>query len=156
MLQMSTFVSNQALLNHLAPSTVRQILGGGDFRGRTVYTSPGTPILKPRIGIAVLIVLSILMSLQLLGLMCLIWYIYHVPSWTAALDAMAMAHIGARLGQQDILPAGMSGDRERDTRSLHEVNGLIDVVHLEGQDDSDPEMQQLRRNSAERQHEPLL
>jgi hypothetical protein len=97
--------------------------------------------------------MSLLIGLQLLGLLRLTWYIYHVPSWTGTLDAMAMARIGARLGQQGLLlNDGVSGDRERDARALHKVDGLIGVVHVEdvdGQNDLDTEMQQLRRVSSE-------
>jgi hypothetical protein len=113
-----------------------------------VYTSPGYPVLKPDVSVAVLTVMTILIGLQLLGLLCLAWYIYHVPSWTGSLDAMAVAHIGARLGQQNLLLAGVSGDRERDARALQRVDGLIGVVNVEeGHYDSDTELQQLRRAS---------
>jgi hypothetical protein len=115
LLQIGTFVTNQALLNHYAPTVV----GDSDFKGRKVYTSPGKPVLKPTVTTGVMIAMSLLIGLQLLGLGCLTWYIYHVPSWTGALDAMAVAHIGARLGKQDILLDGVSGDRERDARALH-------------------------------------
>jgi hypothetical protein len=132
------------------------MLGGGSFRGRRIYISPGYFVLKLTISTGVLIIISLLIGLQLLGLFCLTWYIYHVPSWKGALDAMAMAHIGARPGQQGLLlNDGVSGDRERDARSLHKVYGLIGVVHVEdGQDESDTEMQQLRRVSLEERHRP--
>jgi hypothetical protein len=153
LLQIGAFVSNQALLNHFTPTEKHGLVGGGNFRGRKVYTSPGSPVLKPTMTTGAMIAVSLLIGLQLLGLGCLTWYIYHVPSWTGALDAMAVAHIGARLGKQDILLDGVSGDRERDARALHQVDGLIGVVHVEeGQDGSDTELQQLRRTSME-QHD---
>ncbi|KAF1944901.1 hypothetical protein EJ02DRAFT_339903 [Clathrospora elynae] len=150
LLQISAFVTNQALLNHYAPTVDHTLVGGGNFRGRKVYTSPGYPVLKPDVSVAVLSVMTILIGLQLLGLLCLAWYIYHVPSWTGSLDAMAVAHIGARLGQQNLLLAGVSGDRERDARGLQRVDGLIGVVNVEERHhDSDTELQQLRRASLE-------
>ncbi|KAH7080617.1 hypothetical protein BKA63DRAFT_406821 [Paraphoma chrysanthemicola] len=148
LLHISAFVTNQALLNHYAPTVDHTLLGGGNFRGRKVYTSPGYPVLKPRVSVAVLSVMTILIGWQLLGLLCLAWYIYHVPSWTGSLDAMAVAHIGARLGQQNLLLAGVSGDREKDSSALQRVDGLISVVNVEeGHHDSDTELQQLRRAS---------
>ena len=151
-LQISAFTTNRALLNHFAPTVNGQPLGAGNFRGRNVYTSPGYPVLKPTLSIGVLVAMSLLIGLQLLGLLCLTWYIYHVPSWTGALDAMAMAHIGARLGQQNVLLDGVSGDRDRDARTLQKVNGLIEVVHIEEErDESGTEMQRLRRNSLDQQ-----
>ncbi|KAH6639115.1 hypothetical protein C7974DRAFT_305943 [Boeremia exigua] len=149
LLQISASVTNQALLNHYAPTVDHTLLGGGDFRGRKVYTSPGYPVLKPDVSVAVLSVMAILIGLQLLGLLCLAWYIYLVPSWTVSLDAMAVAHIGARLGQQDLLLTGVSGDRDRDARALQKVDGLIDVVNVEeGDYESDTELQQLSRPSS--------
>lgn len=151
-LQISAFATNQALLNHYSPTINPTLIGGGTFRGRKVYTSPGHAVLKPSVSTTVLVVMSLLIGLQLLGLGCLTWYIYHVPSWTGALDAMAMAHVGARLGQQNVLLDGVSGDRERDARRLQKLDGLVGVVHLEeGQEESDTEMQQLRRASFEQQ-----
>jgi hypothetical protein len=153
LLQIGTFVTNQALLNHYTPTVNHAVLGGGYFAGRKVYTSPGSPVLKPTMTTGAMIAVSLLIGLQLLGLGGLTWYIYHVPSWTGALDAMAVARIGARLGKQDILLDGVSGDRERDARALHQVDGLIGVVHVEeGQDGLDTELQQLRRVSLE-QHD---
>ncbi|KAH7096077.1 hypothetical protein FB567DRAFT_48539 [Paraphoma chrysanthemicola] len=148
LLKISAFVTNQALLNHYAPTIDYTLLGGGGFRGRKIYTSPGYPILKPNLSVAVLSVMTILIGLQLLGLLCLAWYIYHLPSWTGSLDAMAVAHIGARLGQQNLLLDGVSGDRERDARALQGVDGLISVVNVEeGHHDPDMELQPLRRAS---------
>jgi hypothetical protein len=106
-----------------------------------VYTSPGYPVLKPVVSVAVISVMTILIGLQLLGLLYLTWYIYHVPSWTDSLDAMAVAHIGARLGQHNLLLAGVSGDREKDARELQSVDGLLGVVNVEeGHHDSDTEL----------------
>lgn len=150
LLKIGAFVASQALLNHYAPTTAYTLVGGGDFRGRKVYTSPGYPVLKPDVSVAAVSVITILLALQLLGLVYLAWYIYHVPSWTGSLDAMAVAHIGARLGQQNLLLSGVSGDRERDARALQKVDGLIGVVNMEGEHHgSDTELKQLRGTSVE-------
>ncbi|KAH7073740.1 hypothetical protein BKA63DRAFT_576065 [Paraphoma chrysanthemicola] len=66
-------------------------------------------------------------GLQLVGLGYLSYYIYQVPTWTGALDAMAMARIGASLGQKDVSLSTRLVSR-RDLDAIHDVDVLIGVV----------------------------
>lgn len=54
--------------------------------------------------VAALVVLSVLLALQLLGLGYFTYYLYHVPTSSCELDALAMARIGASLEQRELLP----------------------------------------------------
>lgn len=76
---------------------------------------------------AATIVMSILIALQLLGLTYLAYYIYHVPTWTGALDAIAIARIEASLVDQDVLPP-IGPVAEKDLDALRNVDGLIGLV----------------------------
>jgi hypothetical protein len=91
LLQISIFVANRALLTYYSPQENRDNSAG--FQGREIQSSPGRMVQKPVVSTAALIVLSILIGLQVIGLSYLAYYIYHVPTWTHALDAMAMARI---------------------------------------------------------------
>jgi hypothetical protein len=125
LLKCSMFVANRAFLKLLSADGFRN--DEVDLMGRTIYTSPGIAVQKPVLSKATLIVLSILMGLQLLGLSYLTYYLYRVPTWSSQLDAMAMARIGASLNHQGILPA-IGPVSKTDLAALQTVGGLIGIV----------------------------
>ena len=71
--------------------------------------------------------MSVLIGLQLFGLVYLTYYLYRVPSWSDQLDAMAMARIGASLDHQGVLPA-IGPVNKQDLVTLQSVGGLIGIV----------------------------
>jgi hypothetical protein len=159
LLNVAMFVANRALLTLLSPE-----VGPGtyDLTGRKIYNSPGVTVQKPVFSKATLIVLSVLIGLQLLGLGYLTYYLYRFPTWSSQLDAMAMARIGASLDHRGVLPA-IGPVSKKDLDSLQTVEGLIGIVEkvpyressqtrpvssdLNTADASDVELQQL--NSVE-------
>jgi hypothetical protein len=123
LLQISMFTANRALLTFYSPS----VSYTADWRGRTIHSSPGQMVQRPVVGKAAMIVLSVLLALQLVGLSYLAYYIYHVPTWTGALDAIAIACIGASLRDRDVLPPiGMVDEKDLDV--LRNVDGLVGLV----------------------------
>jgi hypothetical protein len=131
--QVSMFTAHQAMLTFYSPNVMdRPSQTSGDL-GRTIYSSPGQILYKPVMSKASLILLSVLIALQLLGLTYLAYYIFHVPTWTAVLDAMATAQMGASLGQQNALaPIGSANINDHDI--LNDIDGLIGTVPV-GRDD---------------------
>lgn len=126
LLQTSLYTANRALLTFYSPNVDSQTMYDSSFRGRIVYTSPGQSIQKPIVSTAAVIVLSMLIGLQLVGLAFLAWYIYRVPTWVDALDAMAIARIGASVKQHDVLPPiGPVTQKDRD--ALESVDGLVGI-----------------------------
>ena len=103
LLEMTAFFANEALLMTTAGRLFTDT--------RVIYTSPGYLILKPRKSIPVLVILSFLISLQVIGLLILIRFIYSAPSWTELLDSLTLARIGAQLKEQgkDLDSASVSG-----------------------------------------------
>jgi hypothetical protein len=95
LLHISTFAANRALVTYYSPQENRDIFSS--FQGRVIQSSPGRMVQKPVVSTAALVVLSILIGLQVIGLSYLAYYIYQVPTWTHALDAMAMARIVSAL-----------------------------------------------------------
>jgi hypothetical protein len=71
--------------------------------------------------------------LQLIGLAYLAWYIYQVPTWTAMLDALAIARITNSLDRGNIPSIGSMS--EDDLARLGNRNALVGVVHTENRDD---------------------
>jgi hypothetical protein len=124
LLDVAIFVANRALLTLVSPE-----VGSAeyDLTGRKIYTSPGVTVQRPVLSKAGLIVLSVLLGLQLLGLGYLTYYLYRFPTWSGQLDAMAMARIGARLHHQGVLPPIGPVSKE-DRAILQTVGGLVGIV----------------------------
>ncbi|EDU41293.1 predicted protein [Pyrenophora tritici-repentis Pt-1C-BFP] len=74
---------------------------------------------------SILIVISLLILIQALGLAYLAYYIYQVPTWTDMLDAMAVARIANSLDKADIPALGLV-DR-RDLEGLRGISALVGV-----------------------------
>lgn len=91
-LEISTFFANEALLTVSADS--------GTDTSRKIYEAQGYVLLKPRMSIPGIVVISFVIILQIAGLALLIRFIYSAPTWTVSLDAAALARIGAQLHRQ--------------------------------------------------------
>ena len=119
LVEVAMFVANRAILTSVSTDS--------GLTGRQIYTSPGVVVPKPVLSRSSVIIMSILIGLQLLGLGYLTHYLYRVPSWSDQLDAMAMARIGASLHHQGVLPAIGPVSKE-DLITLQTVGGLIGIV----------------------------
>jgi hypothetical protein len=124
LLNVALFVANRAILTLVSPEVDS---ASYDLTGRKIYSSPGVKVQRPVLPKATLIVLSVLLGLQLLGLGYLTYYLYRFPTWTGQLDAMATARIGARLEHRGVLPA-IGPVRKRDRAVLETVGGLVGIV----------------------------
>lgn len=133
LLEIAMFVANRAFVTWLSPDSSRNTLDILD--GRHIYTSPGAAVPKPVLSKSSIIIMSLLIGLQLLGLGYLIYYLYRVPSWSNQLDAMAMARIGASLHHQGVPPA-IGPVSKQDLNVLHTVGGLIGIVEKNPRRDS--------------------
>ncbi|KAI4646106.1 uncharacterized protein J4E79_010615 [Alternaria viburni] len=132
LLTTAMFVANQAFLTLASPE-----FGPANAppAGRLIYASPGTAVQKPFLSKTAVVVLSILIGLQLLGLGYLTYYLYRIPSWTHQLDAMAIARIGASLHGRGVLPAIGSVSKDN-IAALQTVGGLIGIVEKPPRRDS--------------------
>ncbi|KAJ7152393.1 hypothetical protein C8R46DRAFT_1007027 [Mycena filopes] len=117
-LDMGMFYANRALLTKAV--TIAQV-----FSERPIYTSPGLELVKPRKTLAGTIIVSVLIAMQLVGLALLVRYIYTVPTWTTALDAVAVARIGREVPEGAMPPLGPVG--EEDMGRMREVDALVGV-----------------------------
>jgi hypothetical protein len=132
LLEAAMFVANRALLTLISPEENQRSY---ELRGRKIYTSPGLTVQRPVLSKAALIILSVLLGLQLLGLSYLTYYLYRFPTWSDQLDAMAIARIGASLDHRGVLPA-LGPVRQKDTDALKTVDGLIGIVEKESHRES--------------------
>ncbi|KAL4795823.1 hypothetical protein BDV19DRAFT_388847 [Aspergillus venezuelensis] len=91
-LEITAFFSNEALLMTTADL--------GSMLSRDIYTAPGYTILKPQLSVPGIVVMSVVIALQVAGILALLWFIHSAPSWTVSLNALTLARIGAQLHAQ--------------------------------------------------------
>ncbi|KAL2682498.1 hypothetical protein Neosp_006950 [[Neocosmospora] mangrovei] len=109
-LNIAMYFANEALLTTAAD--------------RSLYTHPGHMISKPKKTLAGLIVITILVGLQAVGLCLLMAFIYSTPTWTRDLDADALTQIGAQLKDLD------------EIMSRTQICGLVGTVENRGNDEA--------------------
>lgn len=114
----SLFFANKASLSQTVAATSKD-------SARTIYSSPGLSIPVPHKSLPSTIIISILIGLQLAGLGYTAYYIYQVPTWSHALDAVAIARLGSSLNDSD-LPRIREG-AAANVRKLSKVDGLVGV-----------------------------
>ena len=101
------------------------------MNSRLIYSSPGYPISKPVRSIPGIAVISVLLGLQLAGLVWLAVYSSSAPTWTSTLNAVAMAEIGRQLEDVDISPLGVK-HKKNDMAALTGTEGIVGVVEKDG------------------------
>lgn len=73
--------------------------------GREIYSGIGTTVRKPQLSIAVIVVMSCILVLELVCLATLAWLIYRGPSETRTLDVMAFSRLKERMEEHRSLMA---------------------------------------------------
>ncbi|KAI1394324.1 uncharacterized protein F4822DRAFT_45154 [Hypoxylon trugodes] len=130
-LMISMYFANRAVL------TKTVIAEQPSFGVRPIYYSPGTVMARPTMATASMVVLTILIFLQVVGLAVVTWLIYSVPTWAAAFDAMEVARIGKALKDSDLPPLGPVS--RKDEERLTRIDALIGTVTKEGGRDVEEE-----------------
>lgn len=99
----------------------------GWFDGqRMVWFDLGEDTEAPKISLAGIIIISLLLGLYLLGLIVMAFYAVLTPSWADNLDAWAMMRIGAEVGK-DRIPLRVD-NRTDAVRVLDEMPGWIGEI----------------------------
>ncbi|KAI0199487.1 hypothetical protein F4808DRAFT_471499 [Astrocystis sublimbata] len=113
---MSMYYANRAML-------VKTASGEGPFARREIYFGSGITLNRPSISLPALVIITLLILLQILGLCIVMRLIYSVPTWASTLDALEMARIGQAVG---VMPT--IGDvRETNVAKLLNTDALIGV-----------------------------
>lgn len=107
---------------------------------RGIRSDPGVSVPLPYKTVAGTIIVSVFIFLQLLGLAFLTYYIYHVPTWTHALDALSVARIGATMNRTGEL-LDLDDGTKVDERDLADVNGLVGLRDDDGPSIADARIQ---------------
>lgn len=111
---MATYASAQAMLN---PDGYPD----SDFQ-RPIHTSPGFQTEKLHVAPAAMVAISLLIAVQLSGLLCLAIYARSQPTWTETLDSFAVLRFGAAIAED--LPYISAADAH-DVIALDEKEGWI-------------------------------
>lgn len=122
-LTLATYAAGNAILN-VGP--------GLDFDGYFLFTSPGIGIQKPTIALAGIVVVSLLLAAQIIGLALLAVYAGRSATWTESLDSWAMMRLGAEVGR-DNMPAVSALDK-RVAEVLDEREGWVGDTGWEGRE----------------------
>jgi hypothetical protein len=112
----SMYISNRAMLTQTA--TAAQA-----FSSRRIRFGAGMLVPLPLKTLAGTVIVSILIFLQLLGLSILTYYIYQLPTWTHALDAVEVARMAIGLNDSVMPPLTRGG--EVDLAKLNKIDGLV-------------------------------
>lgn len=120
-LTLATYAAGNAILN-LGPTL-------DDFGEYYIFTSPGTNIQKPTITLAGIVVVSLLLAMQIIGLTLLAIYASRSATWTESLDSWAMLRLGAEIGREE-MPA-VSALEAREAEVLDEQKGWVGDMGFE-------------------------
>ncbi|KAL1858258.1 hypothetical protein Daus18300_010004 [Diaporthe australafricana] len=156
MLNTATFFANNALLSQMSSGSAYNV---NDYKYSTGETDEW--MLVPVLSLGVIIAVSILILLQVVGVVLLLIYIYSSPVWTKTLDAMAMARVGAQLSALDafLVPreTGTLGPAvltRRASKQLDNIDAMIGSIASPG-GHHDVEMATLPPPYAPRGEEPV-
>ncbi|KAK4183199.1 hypothetical protein QBC35DRAFT_508491 [Podospora australis] len=109
-------------------ATLKNALLRSTYKNR-VYFAPKVDLKIPDVSLGAIIAISIVLGLQVLGIVLLLVFIFSAPTWTERLDALAIARIAARLddgGQTAAL--GLRHVKRSERKYLNEVDALVGVA----------------------------
>lgn len=131
----SIFLANKALLSAVNTHGLVAEIDGLSVVGRSIYSSPGMVVQIPVLSTTAKIIISILIAVQFIGLVALTIFIYHIPTWTTALNAAAMARVGANLEPNTLPPLRPMGrsdmDKLKDTSGLFGMNKTPEYIEMQ-------------------------
>ncbi|KAH7322805.1 hypothetical protein B0I35DRAFT_188452 [Stachybotrys elegans] len=108
-LEAASYLANEALLREATT------LGSP----REINSAPGRTVIKPRQSSTAIVVISVLVGVEAMGLLLLGIFIYSKPTWTATLDTRSMLSLGLTFDQE--------------TYDISKASGLVGV--MEGKSD---------------------
>lgn len=121
LLGIALFYANEALMMQALSAD-----NNADLSTTGVWSDPGTVYIKPSVSLVAIIIISVVIGLQVLGILVLMVYITRSPTWTPTLNALATARIGAAL-LPETLPA-MGELKFGYAKLLDHVDGIVGVV----------------------------
>ncbi|KAK3290244.1 uncharacterized protein B0H64DRAFT_421100 [Chaetomium fimeti] len=114
----------------------------GSYFGTThqIWRADGIAVRTHVVSTAGLVVVTVLLGLQVFGILALVWYIYRMPTWTKTLDAMAVARITRQLADRDggfLRSDALWMPTPEESRQMEETDALVGLVDHEVPEASD-------------------
>ncbi|KAH6628905.1 hypothetical protein F5144DRAFT_492685 [Chaetomium tenue] len=131
-LNTAMYLANKATLDVAAGSAV--VSPRGTWDPRQIWRADGIEIRTPVVSTAGLVVVTVLLGFQVVGIVALLWYIYSVPTWTATLDAMAVAKITRQLAERNegfLRSDALSKPTAEEIRQMEDMDALVGLVEHE-------------------------
>lgn len=113
------YFANQATLSRATRS-------GYLYENRDIYFSDGASLTKPSVSLAAKVVISLLVSVEVLAIVALLVFIYRQQTFTNRLDSITVASLGAEL----FLPGRLlppRGRNESTLKDLRDRDGLVGI-----------------------------
>ncbi|KAF2996042.1 hypothetical protein E8E13_002911 [Curvularia kusanoi] len=126
-LSIAMYVANLATLTSHLDGNVSPWSTG---TGREIYAAEGLKVWKPRMALPAQIILTIIVSVHVLGLLLLGWWIQRWPAWTRTLDSMAIARVAASLDPSLLPPIKTVELSAREP--LADIDGLVGIQREAG------------------------
>lgn len=136
-LNTATFYANNAVLSALAQTYTGLTQ---EYKYGTIETDERMSV--PVLSVAAIATVSILIALQVVGIVILLVYIYSSRVWTKTLDTLAVARIGAQISALDVFlvpretgTLGLARLTGRAAKQLEQTDGLVGSTALTGHHD---------------------
>lgn len=133
------YLANQATLEVAASRFTR---AARIFEPYRILHAEGIPVRTPVVSTAALAVVTVLLGLQVAGIVALLWYIYTAPTWTETLDALAVAGITRQLAEREggfLRSDGLWVTTEKEFREMRTMDALVGVVDMaDGESEGNP------------------
>lgn len=118
---------------HLASQTLMEAATNpgydNSFSGEEVvqiWSMEADDVLQFKVSDTAMIVVSVLVALQAVGILGLLWYIYRAPTWTSTLDAMAIARIAHQIKDDGLIKGmGLKHPTKEEWAYLAGVDALV-------------------------------
>jgi hypothetical protein len=132
LLNTAMYLANKATLEvAVGPGAIAQ---RKTWDPRQIWRADGIEIRTPVVSTAGLVVVTVLLGLQVAGILAVIWYIYSVPTWTETLDAMAVARTTRQLPERDggfFRLGALRRPTPEEVRQMEDMDALVGVVEHE-------------------------
>ncbi|KAK3311911.1 hypothetical protein B0H66DRAFT_525934 [Apodospora peruviana] len=120
-LDVAFYLSNRAVMDGAVDGLWSQ-------QSVNIFHHEGIEVRQYDLSNAALIVNSVWLGLQVLGILGFVYYAYRVPTWTSTLDALAIARITHQLKDDNLLRGlGLRRVKNRELKKLKEVDALVGV-----------------------------
>jgi hypothetical protein len=121
----ATFYANEALLTLSAQD---------EIGGRPIYPNVGRTTQRPFMSLPSMIILTVLLIAEVIGLVLIAFYAWRTPAWTNTLTSLTVAQLAHHMDKGFLPPPGSGDTKHVDV--LHQLDGRVGVAVVGNNDKS--------------------